>query len=843
MSKVRANFLYPFSQEIYESTYPLGDETIETTLARVARGLAEAETEEKKDRVRQDFEDLLSDFKFIPGGRILSNAGANLKGTTLINCFVSGPHEGETDLDSMNFIHIALGRQMNILKSEGGYGANFDFLRPRGAYIKGIAGTSPGAVVMMELWDKSSEVITSGSGVKYTGKKLVKGKIRKGAQMATMSIWHPDIEEFITAKQTPGRLSKFNMSVLITDEFIYAVKNNLSWNLEFPDLDNPNYSSKWLGFLQSPDSLDTWKGMGFPTTIYKTFENANELWDLIMTSTYNRAEPGVLFVDTINRNNNLNYMEKINASNPCGEQMLPSSGGVCLLGSFNLTQFINEDKTGFDLEKLTKYIPIAVRLMDNVNEVSNVPLPIQKEMMLKKRRIGLGVMGYGSALMELRIAYGSTEALRLTEDLENHIANIAYQSSSLLAKEKGSFEFFNKDHYLKHSLFVQKLSNKTRAMIKKYGLRNSHLLSIQPTGNTSIMANNVSGGLEPVFMPEYTRTSIIAYPPEGMISPMVDWTGMKIMNENKNGWKWVKEGDENLLSVVFKNDVYKFDKSRGLLRETHIADYGVLQLQSRGLWDKDAAFAKTTTELSVEDHIETMKIFAKYVDSAISKTVNIPNDYPYEKFKSVYLQAFDNNIKGITTYRSGTMTSVLSAVGSTPTDDKESRVIIENHAPKRPNEIPCQVHKVTSNGEKYVFLVGLLEGKPYEIFSFKEEICPFPESFNSGTLRKEKSKGYQLIVGKFVLDGVVTLGKEDNKEALTRMVSTSLRHGVPIQFLVDQLSKTNDDITSYSKAMGRVLKKYVVDSSGVKCQACGSVNVTIQEGCFVCRDCGSSKCS
>lgn len=835
MSKNKTVFKYDFSKEIYESTYRFGDEDINKTLERVARGLAEAESPEKRQQVQADFEDLLSEFKFVPGGRILSNAGADLKGTTLINCFVSGPHTGEKDIDSMSFIHTALGRQMSILKSEGGYGANFDFLRPRGAFIKGIASTSPGAVVMMELWDKSSEVITSGSGSKYTGKKVAKGKIRKGAQMSTLSCWHPDIEEFITAKQTPGRLTKFNMSVLVSDDFMKAVKNHLPWNLEFPDTDCARYSEDWNGFL-----ID-WKALGHPTIIYKTFSNANELFDLIMNSTYNRAEPGVLFVDTINRNNNLNYMEKINASNPCGEQVLPSNGGVCLLGSINLTQFINKDQTGFDLEKISKYIPIAIRLMDNVNDISSVPLPIQKEMMQKKRRIGLGILGYGSALMELRLAYGSPEALRITEELEVHMANTAYQASAMLAKEKGVFEFFKKDHYLNESLFVNKLSPETRAMIKKYGLRNSHLLSIQPTGNTSIMANNVSGGLEPVFMPEYIRTSMISYPPEGMISPVVDWTGMKIINENKNGWKWSKEGDENILRLEFEGDTYKFDKSRGLLRETLIVDYGVMKLKERGLWDKDAPFAKTTTELSVEEHVETMKIFAKYVDSAISKTVNIPNDYPYEKFKDVYIQAFEAGIKGITTYRAGTMTTVLAAVGENK--EEKAKGIVENHAPKRPDELNCQVHKVTSNGERYVFLVGLMDTKPYEIFSFKEEVCHFPDSFSSGILRKDKTKGYQMIVGKWTIDGVIDLGREDNKEALTRMVSTSLRHGVPIQFLVDQLSKTNDDITSYSKAMGRVLKKYVSEVTGMKCQSCGSTNVTIQEGCFVCRDCGSSKCS
>ena len=836
-NKVKANFKFEFSKEIYESTYKYGDETIETTLERVAQGLAAAEKEGIREGVQEMFEDLLSDFKFIPGGRIISNAGAGLKGTTLINCFVSGPHDGETDLDSMSFIHTMIGRQMQILKSEGGYGANFDIFRPRGAFIRGIASTSPGSVKMMEMWDKSSEVITEGSGQKYTGDKKAKQKIRKGAQMSCLSIWNPDIVEFITAKQTPGRLSKFNMSVLITDDFMNAVKNHLPWKLEYPDTDHPAYSVEWRGFLHD------WKAKGYPVIVYRTFEDATELWDLILVSTYNRAEPGVLFVDTINRNNNLNYMEKINATNPCGEQLLPSNGGVCLLGSMNLTQFIREDKKGFDLKKLSKYIPIAVRLMDNVNEVSGVPLPIQKEMMLKKRRIGLGILGYGSALMELKLAYGSKEALEITEELMNHFANEAYQASANLAKEKGSFEFFNKKHYLNDAPFLQKLSQETMDLIKKYGLRNSHLLSIQPTGNTSIMANNVSGGLEPVFMPEYIRTSMLPFPPEGMVSPVVDWTGTKIMNENKNGWKWTKEGDENLLTTTFENSVYKFDKSRGLLRETLISDYGVMQLKETGDWDKNADFAKTTTELSVEEHIETMKVFAKYVDSAISKTVNIPNDYSFEKFKSVYVQAFEAGIKGITTYRAGTMTSVLAAV-SKDNDASDIQIgIMENHAPKRPLELPCQVHKVTSNGEKYVFLVGLLENKPYEIFSFKEDVCPFPADFNSGILKKDKSKGYQMIVGKWTIEGVVSLGKEDNKEALTRMVSTSLRHGVPIQFLVDQLSKTNDDITSYSKAMGRVLKKYVLDSSGVKCQSCGSSNVTIQEGCFVCRDCGGSKCS
>jgi ribonucleoside-diphosphate reductase alpha chain len=246
-------------------------------------------------------------------------------------------------------------------------------MRPRGGFVEGIGNETPGAVRMLDMWDTQSAVITAGSGQK-TKKEKAKIKIRKGAQMVTMSCWHPDIEEFITAKQTPGRLTKFNMSVLITDEFMNAVENHLPWNLVFPDFDSNKeiYDNEWDGFL------DTWIQKGYPIKTYKTFNDANELWDLIMKSTYNRNEPGVLFIDSINRLNNLFYAEKIDATNPCGEQLLPH-GGVCLLGSLNLTQFIDFDKKDWNYNKLAQVIPIAVRFMDNVNDITYVPLEIQKE--------------------------------------------------------------------------------------------------------------------------------------------------------------------------------------------------------------------------------------------------------------------------------------------------------------------------------------------------------------------------------------------------------------------------------------------------------------------------------
>ena len=465
-----SQFTNDLSKEVYETTYRYGDETIEDTQHRVAYDIASVEVD--RDFWTTKFIDILKDFKFVPGGRILSNAGVGLKGTTYINCFVDG-FVGK-DPDSMNGISNALSRQAQILKSEGGYGFCADVMRPRGGFIDGIANETPGAVRMLDMWNTQSYVITAGSGKKSDSKKS-KQKIRKGAQMVTLSCWHPDIEEFITAKQTSGRLDKFNMSVLITDDFMNAVVNDDEWNLYFPDFDKVKgtYEDEWDG------NIKKWIDGGHPIKIYKTYKNANELWDLIMKSTYNRNEPGVLFIDVINRFNNLYYLEYISATNPCGEQILPI-GGVCLLGSLNLTQFIKGDD--WDYDKLKEIIPLAIRFMDNVNDLTYVPLIEQKDNLKKKRRIGMGIMGYGSALLMMKKRYGSKEVIKMTDKLMQFIANTAYQSSALLAKEKGYFPLYQEEKYLK-SKFIENLSDETKNLIKKHGIRNSHLLSIQPTGN------------------------------------------------------------------------------------------------------------------------------------------------------------------------------------------------------------------------------------------------------------------------------------------------------------------------------------------------------------------------
>lgn len=837
IAKRSTQFNDDFSKEIFDLTYKFGDEKdVNDRHFAVAKDLASVEKAELRDYWTDKFLNLLEDFKFVPGGRITSNAGTGLKGTTYINCFVSG-FRGENQ-DSMTSIMDELRRQALILKSEGGYGFCADVMRPRGAYVEGIGGDSPGAVKLLEMWDTQSAVITAGSGIKKKNNKGKK-KIRKGAQMVTMSVFHPDIVEYITAKQTPGRLTKFNMSVLVSDEFMNAVENNKPWNLEFPDYEEAKeaYAKDWDG------NLKTWKEKGHPTKVYKTYDNANELWELMMQSTYNRNEPGILFIDTINNLNNLYYNEHINATNPCGEQVLPV-GGCCLLGSINLTQFVNPETQNWDFDKLQETVATAVRFMDNVNDRTQVPLKEQEENLQNKRRIGLGILGYGSALMMMKVRYGSDKAIELTEELGSFIMNEAYKASALIAEEKGAFPLFDKEKYL-NGAFVSKLKPETRALIEKHGTRNSHLLSIQPTGNSSVFANNVSGGLEPLFMTSYTRTSMQPYAPDGLGTPTnINWEAKTYdVKGPKTEWKWAKEGDENILVTDFEGQTWKFDNSRGLLKESRVCDYAVRHHEQKGTWDESAEWASTSFNLNIDDHVKTMGVFSKYIDSAMSKTVNIPEDYPYEDFKRLYYEVYKTGtIKGCTSYRAGTMTAVLSTEG-TKAEDEQTTGVPRTKAAQRPKSLDCDIHQLTSAGEKWVVMVGLLDSDPYEVFAMKQSSLHLPKQITSGKLIKEKSGLYNLETADgWLLRDIRTFFESNEQEALTRMISTALRHGADIEFIVSQLVKAEGNITSFSKAIGRTLKKYIKEITSMKCTACDSSNIKLQEGCFTCLDCGSSKC-
>jgi ribonucleoside-diphosphate reductase alpha chain len=523
----------------------------------------------------------------------------------------------------------------------------------------------------------------------------------------------------------------------------------------------------------------------------------------------------------------------------CGEQILPI-GGVCLLGSINLTQFIDFKNKTWNYSKLEELIPIVVRMMDNVNDKTYVPLESQRQGLKNKRRIGLGIMGYGSALMMLKVRYGSEKALKLTDDLMSFIANKAYQSSALLSKEKGSFPLYEEENYL-NSNFVKTLLPETIALIKKYGIRNSHLLSIQPTGNSSVFANNISGGLEPIFLTIYIRTSIFPYAPEGLFIPNhIDWNNKTYVSDTE--WTWIKEGDDSLLRTEFDGYIWKFDKSRGLLRETVVKDYAVRFLESIGEWDENGDYVATTSNLSINEHVKTMEVLAKYIDSAMSKTINIPNNYTFEDFKGLYIDLYNTGvIKGGTTYRAGTMASVLASTTATETENKFPKT----NAPKRPKTLDCDVHHLSSGGDKWIVLVGLYEKDPYEVFAFKKKNVNLSDKIKFGKLTKAKQGRYDLELDSFSLENIKEHFESDEQEALTRLISTSLRHGADINFIYQQLQKSEGTIVSFSKAISRTLKKYLKDDmfgtqDCVNCQGKGTL--VMQEGCYVCISCGGSKC-
>ena len=841
------------SEEVFEQNYQYGtDDHVPDTWYRNARALASIE--EDTDAWTRRFYQLLSGqglgtgpFPFTPGGRIFANAGTGLGKATLINCFVSG-FQGY-DQDSMDEIQAELTRQAKILASEGGYGFCAHVMRPRGARIGGVGSMTPGAVQMLDVWNKQAATIVAGSGLK-SDRDDIKDKIRKGAQMVTMGIWHPDIIEFIEAKQEPGRLHKFNMSVLVNDAFLEAVRNDDTWALRFPDYENEKefYKEHWDGNLQAYQekggTVKTWTD---PATGEPAVYEAREIWDKIMHSTYERNEPGVIFVDTINKENNLGYIEHINATNPCGEQVLPV-GGVCLLGNLNVTQLVDREAGTIDYDLVDDLVPLAVRFLDNVNDLSYVPLEEQQRNLQEKRRIGLGHYGDGSALMMMQTRYGSEEGARVMREFQEHLANQAYQASARLAEEKGAFPLFDKDEYLS-SPFVQRLSDKTKEMIGDLGLRNSHLLSIQPTGNTSTLGNAPSSGIEPVFMHSYIRTSEQPALPEGINRPSMSPDAYEVgqdIDADGTAWTAEEQGDETVLRCQEEGYTHwQIHPTRDICKDQEVKDYAVRHMETDGTWDPDADWAVTTRDLDVDDHLTQMKALAPFVDSSMSKTVNVPNDYPFEDFKELYKKAHDTGvIKGVTTYRAGTMSAVLSG-----DDENEDQTVPRTEAPDRPQTLPCAVHRVRYQGDHWTILVGFLEEDPYEVFAFKSDgetplFKDHEKRVDKGYIRKNRSQHYSLLGPneEVVIEDITSHMPSDEVREQTRLVSTALRHGSKIDFLVEQLEKAEGSIASFGQSMAKALRAHATDHE-VTCDKCGSANVRHVEGCMECADCGHSRCS
>ncbi|WP_374365207.1 adenosylcobalamin-dependent ribonucleoside-diphosphate reductase [Piscinibacter sp.] len=652
------------SIDVLREKYCKGDEqSINDVNARVASALAAVETIDR-DQHRDAFFWALQQ-GFLPAGRIQSAAGTNLS-ATLINCFVQPVGDSIAQVEEgFPGIYTALTEAAETMRRGGGVGYDFSRIRPRGAWVGSTRSHASGPVSYMQIFDRSCETVESAGA-------------RRGAQMGVLRCDHPDIEEFIHAKDSGG-LKNFNISVAVTDAFMQAVV--VDDGVDLVHRAEPGVAQVQEGAHQR-QSDGLW--------VYRTVR-ARELWDQIMRSTYDHAEPGVLFIDTINRDNNLSYCEKIDACNPCSEQSLPPYG-CCCLGSIDLTRFVLdpfESTARFDEAMFTKVAKIAVRMLDNVLDCTVWPLEQQRQQAMDKRRVGLGFTGLGDALVMLGLRYNSSEGCGQARRIADVMRDAAYEASVDLARERGAFPRFDAERYLSQGTFASRLPLHLREQIAQHGIRNSHLLSIAPTGTISLaFADNASNGIEPAFSWSYKRKKRM---PDG---------STKEYAVEDHAWRLYRhlKGEKAPLTQAFV----------------------------------------TALEMSAMDHAAMVAAVAPCIDTAISKTVNVPVDYPYEHFKDLYLWAWKAGIKGLATFRPNAVTgSVLSVDGqqppapapAQPQDEDPLRKQFDSRPEGDLEGVTSKVEYYTSEGKKSVYLtinfmrvVGIVNGhqvvieRPVEFF-------------------------------------------------------------------------------------------------------------------------------
>lgn len=818
-------FPQPISQEIWERKYKLvtpnpdinDDMSVQDTWRRIAQATSQADLTCYKivpdldddrlefEQVReQDFYSILDNFKYLPAGRITAGAGS-ARQVTLFNCFVMG--EIADDLDSIfsNLREAALTMQQG-----GGIGYDFSPIRPTGAPVKGVDADASGPLSFMDVWDAMCRTIMSAGA-------------RRGAMMATMRCDHPDLMDFITAKREKGRLNMFNMSILATDAFMEAVEKDDDWALchkvapKEPVEYTPRRATRENPFSKPVTEIDG-------RHIYEVIR-ARDLWDAIMENTYNHAEPGVLFVDRINKMNNLWYIEKISSTNPCGEQPLPPYG-ACLLGSLNLSRFVVrpfQHDAYVDFDDIKRTAALAVRMTDAVIDISNFPIPQQREEALFKRRMGIGITGLANMLFMCNRTYGSEKAQDMAELVMKTITVAAYTESIRLARVLGpcpaTETFHQRTEFLKSGFMSNpEFPAELRDEFMSYGIRNALLTSIAPTGTISLYAGNVSSGIEPIFAESFKR---------------------KVLDDN---------GKDSRTQIV--------------------EDYSILihreYCESLGMDPNSEGFKKhlvTAQTLTPNDHLVMQAAVQKWVDSSISKTINCPKDIPFEDFKAVYISAYELGLKGCTTYRpNDTLGSVLEIVEDEqdaeylaeegpvdqPVEDWEMKTVLTS----RVNVLNGQTYKLKWKGSNFYVTINneVIDGKvsPFEIF-----------------INTQNMDNFQWIV------------------ALTRMMSSVFRRGGDISFMVEDLKSImdpnggefvagkyqhsfiaylgrivqehldflegegNHDDKMHAAAWSNLLNEAVEENGPVpdRCEECGEYAV-VQTGqsCPPCLECGHSKC-
>jgi ribonucleoside-diphosphate reductase alpha chain len=774
-----ALFDHPFTQQIWQDKYRFQNEaSIEDTFRRVAQHIYQNDNEAHQFDAQQAMMAGL----WMPGGRILAGSGTE-RSVTLMNCYVN--HKLE---DSMTSIMDGCKVAALTLQQGGGIGTDFSTLRPSGAVVKGVASAASGPLPFMDMFHEMADTIMSAGH-------------RRGAMMGTISDTHPDLPHFILAKREANRLTNFNVSVLVSDAFMEAVKEDEDWMLHFPipPLDQRDDDLRDLDFQDAE---------GIQQYVYSVHK-ARKLWELITENTYDWSEPGVIFIDRVNAMNNLAYCEEIRCTNPCGEQPLPPNG-TCNLGAINLSRlvlhpFSDEAQINYPLlQDLTK---LGVRFLDNVIDVTNYPLPEQKEEELNKRRIGLGVSGLADALAQLGHRYGSPGAIETTGKIFYTICQAAYNASVDLARERGTFLLYKEKQFLE-SGFAHKLDHAIIDRIRKYGIRNGVLLTVAPTGTTSIFYGDISSGIEPVFAHDMQRA--------------------------------VKQPDGS--TKVY--DTSSFSK------RFYQHCMGNIPLSGHMV---------TTDDLAIEDHVTMQAAVQEWVDASVSKTVNCPKDTTFEAFQKVYDLAYSLGCKGCTTYRpSDVRGAVLVRKDKDKDKDKDSEKTGETlgndraHLPQlrtRPDELRGRTRRIrwpTLTSALYLIVNYTDDGLPYELFFASKDArlhdwMVATSLMITSLLRKGGDVRFiatELMAVTSLHDTAFIKGpRDEHPRSYGSLIALIGAH------LAELLEPRNFNIpvpSNIDKAL--TTEEFIVTSNKPLCPQCGGKTIRQQEGCMICDNCGYSNC-
>jgi ribonucleoside-diphosphate reductase alpha chain len=782
---------------------------------RLASEFYRIEQKYPNPRSYKEIREALDRFKYIvPGGSVMYGAGNIYKNVSLSNCVaLAGPKDSVTGI-------FDKGRDMaNLFKARAGVGIPLDTLRPDGSMVNNSAGTSTGAWSFANYY---SEVC-----------KTIGQQGRRGALILTLNVKHLDIEKFVTMKQELNKVTGANISVMITDDFMEAVKDNDNWTLQWP-IDVPLNQAKYVSVVR-----------------------AKKIWDLICECATKTAEPGIIFIDNYKKNLPADYYPDFKSVcvNPCGEVLL-SSMDSCRLTSINLKSFVinpYSNKPVFDFNKFEEIVRLSMRILDNIVDleiecvqkiINKVDEKSEKELWTKLmeagqkgRRTGLGTHGMADVLIGLKLRYDTIEAQEMIKKIYECLRNNAYGESINMAIERGAFSCFDWE-IEKNCDYIQRLPEEIQDKIKKYGRRNISLLTNAPTGTVSIMSQT-SSGIEPVFMRSYTRRKKVN---SSDTESKVDYT-------DDMGDKW---GEFPVVHHAI-SEYLQLEKNKEL-NDEWINIQNTVKSED---WETSLAgllpdYFVTAMDIDPYERVNMQGALTAYLDHGSSSTVNLPKGTSVATVQDVYERAWEAGLKGVTVYVDGSRDGILAAK-----KEVKPHEIQDSVAPKRPKELPCEIHRSTIDDQKWTILVGLLNGRPYEIFGGLAEHIPISRRCTEGKIVKracqeKNAKGryscYDLVLdeeGKDVIQDIAVAFNDGNYAAQTRMISLSLRHGVPLSYIVEQLNRDlNSDLFSFSKVMSRILKKYITDGtdSSENCPECGT-KLRFESGCVSCPNCAHSKCS